>query len=80
MLTEMQKAFLKMAAKEPVEVRNDRIDDAIKLLKSQSPSLFFDDSDRKPDPAMRNRVFYNQPYSLMPDQYKSHVLPLGKRR
>lgn len=79
MLTEMQKLILRMAAQEPEATRIDRINDAIKLLKLQSPALFFDDSDRKPDPAMRNRVFYNQPYSLMPDQYLRHIRPLGGR-
>lgn len=76
MLTSMQKAILKMAAQEPKDVRSDRINDAIKLIKSQSPELFFHDTDKKADPAMSRRVFFDQPYSLLPDQYLRHVVPL----
>jgi hypothetical protein len=76
MLTEMQKSILRMAAREPEEVRIDRINEATKLIKAQSPEAFFHDTDKKADPAMANRVFYDQPYSLMPDQYARHVVPL----
>jgi hypothetical protein len=74
MLTEMQKTILRMAAREPVEVRNDRINDAIRLIKTQSPRAFFHDTEKKADPDMAKRVFYDQPYSLLPEQYASHVV------
>ena len=76
MLTEMQKTILRMAAREPVEVRNDRINDAVRLIKTQSPRAFFHDTEKKADPDMAKRVFYDQPYSLMPDQYQRHVIPM----
>jgi hypothetical protein len=76
MLTEMQKSILRMAAKEPEEVRIDRINDAIKLIKSQSPAAFFHDTEKKADPDLAKRVFFDQPYSLMPDQYFRHVVPM----
>lgn len=78
MLTEMQRTILRMAAQEPVSVRADRINEATKLIKAQSPEEFFHD-EKKFDPAMAKRVFINQPYSLMPDQYLRHIRPLGGR-
>lgn len=79
MLTEMQRTMLRMAAQAPVANRVEQINEVTRLIKAQSPEKFFHDTEKKLDPYMAKRVFINQPYSLMPDQYLRHVRPLGKR-
>lgn len=76
MLTEMQRTMLKMAA-QTGDI--DQINEVTKLIKAQSPEKFFHDTEKKLDPYMAKRVFIDQPYSLMPDQYLRHIRPLGRR-
>lgn len=68
--TPMQIMMLREAATN--EARKEVTD----LIKQQSPGLFFHDTkDGKPDPAMRNRVFYDEPRNLEATDYKKHIVP-----
>jgi len=73
MLTEAEKAVLKQAAASEVD-RSKRIDHATAFVKEQNPKAFFHDTDKKPDPTMKLRKFYDEPRSLILGQdYESYV-------
>jgi hypothetical protein len=79
LLTPMQVMMLKEATEvTPSEAKNKAIDEIIELLKKQTPEKFFHyTKDGKPDPAMRERVFYDEPYSLSiaKEEYAEHKVP-----
>jgi hypothetical protein len=67
----------------PLQAKNKAIDEAIERIKQQSPEKFFhygkDKNKDKPDPAMSNRVFYDEPYSLAiaKGDYAEHKVPFS---
>lgn len=78
LLTPMQVMMLiEAAGTKPLEAKNKAIDEAIEQIKQQSPEKFFHYNKDKPDPAMRNRVFHDEPYSLSigKDEYAEHKVP-----
>lgn len=76
MLTPMQKMMLCEAAKAPLGVRNKSIEDVTALIKKQSPEKFFHyTKDGKPDPAMKQRMFYDEPRNLELAEYAGSVVP-----
>ena len=66
LLTHVQVMMLKdAAATQPVIARAKAIDEVTDFIKKQNPEKFFHyTKDGKPDPAMRDRVFYDEPRNL----------------
>ena len=66
LLTPMQVMMLKDAAEvTPASAKYKAIDEVTAAIKKQSPEKFFHyTKDNKPDPAMRDRVFYDEPRNL----------------
>jgi hypothetical protein len=66
LLTHVQVMMLKdAAATQPVIARTKAIDEVTDFIKKQNPEKFFHyTKDNKPDPAMRDRVFYDEPRNL----------------
>jgi hypothetical protein len=80
LLTPMQVMMLKDAAEvTPVAAKYKAIDEVTAVIKKQSPEKFFHyTKDNKPDPAMRDRVFYDEPRNLELFEYaRSNVLYAG---
>lgn len=82
MLTGMQQLILREAAEvKPLKEKIKAIDNAIYLIKKQSPEKFFhymqvgNTKIYKPDPAMKERVFVDEPASLNPTEYKKFLYP-----
>jgi hypothetical protein len=75
MLNQTQIAMLKDAASAPYEVRSKRIEAATSFIKDQSSSKFFIDVNGKPDPALKQRVFYDEPRNLELSDYAGCVVP-----
>lgn len=76
MLTPMQKLMLQEAAADPVNTRNKKIDEITELIKKQSPEKFFHyTKEGKPDPAMKRRMFYDEPRNLDLTEYAGSVVP-----
>lgn len=75
--TPLQVTMLRTAAEvTPHEARREAIKEVTELIKKQSPGLFFQDTkDGKPDPAMRHRVFFDEPRNLDFAEYKKYVVP-----
>ena len=76
----MQVMLLREASEvKPLAAKNKAIDEATALIKKQSPEKFFHyTKDNKPDPAMRDRVFYDEPRNLELFEYaRSNVLYAG---
>jgi hypothetical protein len=64
------------AAIKPVAEKIKAIDDATALIKKQNPEKFFHyTKDNKPDPAMRNRVFFDEPRNLEMFEYAGSSVP-----
>lgn len=74
--TPLQAAMLREAAEvTPVAAKMEAIKEVTALIKKQSPGLFFHDTkDGKPDPAMRNRMFFDEPRHLELSEYKGCVV------
>jgi len=54
----------------PLSEKIKAIDDATALIKKQNPEKFFHyTKDGKPDPAMRDRIFHDEPRNLEMSQY-----------
>ena len=66
LLTHVQVMMLKdAAATQPVIARTKAIDEVTDFIKKQNPEKFFHyTKDNKPDPAMRDRVFFDEPRNL----------------
>lgn len=64
-LTPLQTMMLREAAKSNEDDRSKRINEVIELIKRQSPSKFFYED----DPALRNRIFFDEPKNLHPSEY-----------
>jgi hypothetical protein len=66
LLNPMHVLMLKNAAAiKPLAEKIKAIDDATALIKKQNPEKFFHyTKDGKPDPAMRDRVFHDEPRNL----------------
>lgn len=77
LLTPMQVMMLREASEvTPLTAKNKAIDEVTALIKKQSPGLFFHyTKDGKPDPAMRNRVFHDEPRNLELSEYASAKQP-----
>jgi len=82
MLTEMQQLILREAAEtKPLKEKLRAIDEATSLIKTQSPEKFFhyvrvgNTKIFKPDPAMLERVFVDEPSGLNPTEYKAFIHP-----
>lgn len=71
LLNPMHVVMLKNAANvTPLSEKIKAIDDAIALIKKQNPEKFFHyTKDNKPDPAMRKRVFHDEPRNLELSEY-----------
>jgi len=76
LLTPMQVMLLQEAAARPLNERPKAIDEITALIKKQSPQKFFHYTDAgKPDPAMRNRVFHDEPRNLELSEYAGSNVP-----
>ena len=76
MLTPMQMMMLREAAAYPVNTRNKAIEDVTALIKKQSPEKFFHyTKEGKPDPAMKQRMFYDEPRNLELADYAGCTVP-----
>jgi len=75
MLSQRYQALLIEAAQSAPEVRNQRIEEATKFIKAQNPEHFFHDVNGKPDPALKARVFHDEPRNLDYANYASFVVP-----
>jgi len=77
LLTPMQVMMLRDAAAiEPLSAKNKAIDEITTLIKKQSPEKFFHyTKDNKPDPAMRHRVFHDEPRHLELSEYAGCTVP-----
>jgi len=54
----------------PVAAKYKAIDEVTAIIKKQNPEKFFHyTKDNKPDPAMRNRVFHDEPRNLEMSEY-----------
>jgi hypothetical protein len=77
----MQVMMLKEATEvTPSEAKNKAIDEIIELIRKQTPEKFFHyTKEGKPDPVMRDRVFYDEPYSLSigKEEYAEHKVPFS---
>jgi hypothetical protein len=71
LLNPMHILMLRNAAKvTPLSEKIKAIDEATALIKKQNPEKFFHyTKDNKPDPAMRGRVFYDEPRNLELSEY-----------
>ena len=79
MLTVQQQVFLKTAANTHTKdspARIEEIDKVTKMLKRMSPELFYHDTVSKPDPKMRKRKFFDQPDTMRPEMYDTHVVDM----
>lgn len=76
-LTPIQVMMLREAAQVlPVVARSKAIDEATAFIKKQSPEKFFHyTKDNKPDPAMKQRVFHDEPRNLELFEYASYQQP-----
>lgn len=76
-LTPMQVAMLREAAETtPVSERTKAIDATVAMIFKQSPEKFYHyTKDGKPDPAMKQRVFYDEPRNLELVEYGGYKLP-----
>ncbi len=85
LLTPMQVMMLREACLTPrgaepgIDKRIERINEVTDMIKRQSPALFFHSIESKPDPALKNRTFYDEPFSLMPDQYAGYKVQYRNR-
>lgn len=74
-LTPMQVMMLREAAAAPASERTKAIDDVTTAIKKQSPEKFFHyTKDGKPDPAMKQRVFHDEPRNLEITEYATYKL------
>jgi|APGre2960657404_1045060.scaffolds.fasta_scaffold204629_2 nicotinamidase-related amidase len=77
-LNPMQVAMLKDAAKTPVgtepgvNLRTEAVNKITDLIKRQNPEKFFHTIEDRPDPELRNRVFFNEPRNLQPYEYAGY--------
>jgi hypothetical protein len=62
--------LLQDAATSPKETRSKQIDKVIESIKKQNPEKFFHDTFDEIDPAMRDRVFYDEPIGFKSPIYK----------
>jgi hypothetical protein len=71
LLTPMQVMMLKDAAEvTPASAKYKAIDETTALIKKQTPEKFFHyTKDNKPDPAMRHRMFHDEPRNLELSEY-----------
>ena len=75
-LTPMQAMMLREAAAYPLNIRTKAIDDVTALIKKQSPEKFFHyTKEGKPDPAMKQRVFHDEPRNLELAEYAGCNVP-----
>jgi hypothetical protein len=74
LLTPMQVMMLREASEvTPLAAKNKAIDEVTATIKKQSPEKFFHyTKDNKPDPAMRSRVFHDEPRNLEIFEYASY--------
>ena len=76
MLTPMQMMMLREAAAYPLNIRTKTINDVTALIKKQSPEKFFHyTKEGKPDPAMKQRMFYDEPRNLELADYAGCKVP-----
>jgi hypothetical protein len=77
LLTPMQVMMLKDAYEvTPAAAKYKAIDEVTAIIKKQNPEKFFHyTKDNKPDPAMRHRVFYDEPRNLEMSEYAGSSLP-----
>lgn len=76
LLTPMQVMMLREAAAMPKTERSKAIDEITALIKKQSPEKFFHyTKDGKPDPAMKQRVFHDEPRNLELADYAGCNVP-----
>ena len=76
MFTPMQAMMLREAATAPRETRNKMIEEVTTFIKKQSPEKFFHyTKDGKPDPAMKQRVFHDEPRNLELAEYAGCNVP-----
>jgi len=76
MLTPMQAMMLREAAAAPEDIRDKAIAEITAVIKKQSPEKFFHyTKEGKPDPAMKQRVFYDEPLNLELSEYAGCVIP-----
>lgn len=73
--TPMQIMMLCDAAKSNEDDRSKRINEVTELIKRQSPDKFFYDD----DPALRNRVFFDEPKNLHPAEYGGYKVQYVSR-
>lgn len=69
-LSPMQVMLLQEAALSPTENRSKQINKVIESIKKQSPEKFFHDTPEQIDPAMRERIFYDEPIGFKSPIYK----------
>lgn len=76
LLTPMQVMMLREAAAMPKTERNKAIEETTTLIKKQSPEKFFHyTKEGKPDPAMKQRMFYDEPRHLELADYAECTVP-----
>jgi hypothetical protein len=83
MLTTQQQFLLKAAAKSPQKTRGDEINKVTKTLKLTTPSSFHTyDADGTPSESMKQRRFFDEPYSLKPSDFLSYEVQFlrGKQK
>ena len=74
-LTAMQVMLLREAAALPPRDRTEQISEITKFVKKQNSRMFFHDKDGKPDRAMRDRKFHDEPRNLELAEYASYEIP-----
>ena len=74
-LTPLQTMMLREAAKSNEDERIKRISEVTELIKRQSPDKFFYDN----DPALCNRVFFDEPKNLHPSEYGGYKVQYVSR-
>ena len=76
LLTPMQVMMLREAAAMPKTERSKAIEETTTLIKKQSPEKFFHyTKEGKPDPAMKQRMFYDEPRNLELADYAGCKVP-----
>ena len=88
MLTMQQTMILTTAAQTPLTAeqklagitKSKIVDEAIKRVKALDPKMFIRDP-QDPNGAsadMKDRIFFDEPESIKPEHYKTHIVPRTK--
>jgi hypothetical protein len=73
-LTTQQQILLRVAAKADPKDRIDEIDRTTKLIKTINPKAFHSPFDTKHNTSLKTRKFFDEPTTLSPENYASHVV------